>query len=393
MVVSWTFVVPPAATSLFDMADPDQQQSGGPDPKTVGSYSASLLFTNDGKGGFSVNPSQPSLLGVLGSLDVDGDGDLDIIDSCLRLYLNAGDGTFTIPNNAVTVWGGDLVNRPTTSGSTQEATPESYKIMDWQGAYALGDLDGDGDADILGPGFQLYRNAGGGSFTDAGSINPDSSDSAWAALQKVIVDMVIADFDGDGFADAAAGVVDATADPSTASFRIYMNDGSGALQPPTTVFSSWFWQEVGLYPPQWIKTIAAGDIDGDGDIDLVTTQEGTPVMYNNGAGGFTAPALPPSSSPPNGQVKCSDHLAISTAGSACWGVPLLADIDNDGDIDLMFAKSSAYSETFLNTKGTLEMVGLSSTRANEFYGVENSLASTISYLNAITAADIDNDGE
>ena len=130
-----------------------------------------------------------------------------------------------------------------------------------------------------------------------------------------------------------------------------------------------------------------------GDIDLVTTQEGTPVLYNNGAGSFSAPSLPPSPSPPNGQVECSNHLAISATGSACWGVPLLADVDNDGDLDLIFAKSSAYSEGFLNTKGTLSRTRLLATGNNEFYGVDNSLASTISYLTGITAADIDNDGE
>lgn len=196
-----------------------------------------------------------------------------------------------------------------------------------------------------------------------------------------------------GYADVAAGVVDASTSASSASFRIYMNDGSAGLQMPTTIFPSWFWQEVGIYPPMWIKTIAAGDIDGDGDIDLVTTQEGSPVLYNNGGGGFTAPALPPSSSPANGQVACSSHLSISAAGSACWGVPLLADVDNDGDVDLVFAKSSAYSEIFLNTKGTLQRSGITSTGTTEFYGVDNSLASTISYLTSISGGDIDNDGD
>ena len=72
MVVSWTFAVPPAAVAMLDFG---ASANTGPDMKTVGSYSASLLFMNDGKGGFSTHSSQPSLLGVLGSLDVDGDGE------------------------------------------------------------------------------------------------------------------------------------------------------------------------------------------------------------------------------------------------------------------------------------------------------------------------------
>ena len=104
-------------------------------------------------------------------------------------------GVFTTTNSDRTIWGGDLVNRPTVAVTNPDT--DSLNVMSWQGAYALGDIDGDSDPDIVGPNFQFYRNDGNKVFTDAGSLNPESSDAAWAGRVKNVVDLVVADFSGD----------------------------------------------------------------------------------------------------------------------------------------------------------------------------------------------------
>ena len=109
----------------------------------------SVVMLNDGAGRFTEHPTATSMLGVLGFTDIDADGDLDVIDTCLRLYTNDGAGGFTTSNAGLTVWGGDLSNRPTITQTTIAGTPatpwtETSATWAWAGAYTLGDVDSDG---------------------------------------------------------------------------------------------------------------------------------------------------------------------------------------------------------------------------------------------------------
>ena len=90
------------------------------------------------------------------------------------------------------------------------------------GATAWGDYDNDGDLDVAlmgdtGSGYvtRIYRNDGGGVFTDSGSVLPAVSDSsaAWA------------DYNNDGRLDLLL-----TGDSDSVRIsRIYRNDGSGGF--------------------------------------------------------------------------------------------------------------------------------------------------------------------
>lgn len=142
----------------------------------------SAVFLNDGHGRYEEHPAATSMIGVLGYSDVDNDGDLDAVDACLRLYKNDGTGGFSTPSDDATFWGGDLKTRPTistTANHFQESPTwapldpavlrwsTTYSTYEWAGAYVMGDLDDDGDADVLGGGLTglgLYRASGGGAF-------------------------------------------------------------------------------------------------------------------------------------------------------------------------------------------------------------------------------------
>ena len=71
MVISWHFAEPPVAfvLDIFSM-----MVGGATTPQKIAAYAVSQLFMNGGSGDLTAPAVQPSLLGVLGSFDVDSDG-------------------------------------------------------------------------------------------------------------------------------------------------------------------------------------------------------------------------------------------------------------------------------------------------------------------------------
>ncbi|MCA8964359.1 MAG: VCBS repeat-containing protein [Planctomycetes bacterium] len=220
--------------------------------------------------------------------DVDGDGDLDIIigsqgqGAQTRLYVNNGSGTFT-----------DV---------TASQMPVDLNLVT---SLALGDVDGDGDLDlVIGNGFYLqnllYLNNGTGTFTDATvgrlPIIGDPTNSA-----------VLGDVDGDGDLDLVVGNSAQQAGQS----RLHLNDGTGVFLDATLTN-----MPLGAL---FTTSIALGDVDGDGDLDLVLGIDGQNRLYDNdGTGIFsdvTAARLP---------VDADSATKVA-----------LADMDGDGDLDLV----------------------------------------------------------
>jgi hypothetical protein len=169
--------------------------------------------------------------------DVDGDGDLDLFfaadqEPC-RLYLNDGHGTF------------------------QRAAPDAipYDPMPGAGLPALGDIDGDGHLDIYLPTAtqdHLFLNDGTGHFTDVTdvSLGPEAAGGVTATL---------VDLDLDGHLDVA--VVD-----GTGSVRIYRNDGTGRLFDYSGEIAG-----DGTLP---VVDVAVADLDEDGVPDLFASRSG-----------------------------------------------------------------------------------------------------------------------
>lgn len=177
--------------------------------------------------------------------DVDLDGDLDIVAGCyggpVRIYLNNGAGHFagdSETTGTITLPGAEHIN--TTS-------------------LAVGDFDGNGYPDIAvgndgGPSV-VYFNMGGGVFTPYNLV-----DAQGAPISGRTQAIVAGDFDGDGRLDLALGLAD-QANP------IFLNQGNG-----TFIFSSY----IGMDPNGVMNThaMAAGDMDSDGDLDLILGNQG-----------------------------------------------------------------------------------------------------------------------
>jgi hypothetical protein len=238
-------------------------------------------------------PDQPGKgLGAL-ACDVDGDGDLDLYvanDSVEnRLWLNDGDGRFT---DATLISGTGV-----SGGGRTEAGM----------GLASGDIDGDLDMDLFVTNFDdesntLYRNDGKALFTD---VTMPAGLEAPSRL-PVGFGTVMADFDDDGDLDLVVtnGHIidnielyhDGKSWKQTA--QIFTNDGRGHYTEETARAGDLSRR------PLVGRGLVAGDVDRDGDLDLLLTQCNGPALLLRNAGGpdgcsggraVTLTGLPPGS--------------------------------------------------------------------------------------------------
>ncbi len=225
--------------------------------------------------------------------DYDNDGDLDVLlgtcYSC-NVYRN-DDGAFV-----------DI-----------EA---DLPALDTHGDLQWGDYDNDGDLDILMMrqeyplrGVFIYRNDAG-VFTDAEAGLPDVyyGEAAWA------------DYDGDGDLDVAAAGEDTD---SVRRSHVLRNDAGSFVDIGANL--------VGVSP----SSVAWGDYDNDGDLDLLlagrnSSDEYLTRLYRNDTGTF---------------VDSGAELPGLYSSRVAW-----ADFNNDGKLDILIAGgySSDYSRIFRN---------------------------------------------
>jgi len=190
-----------------------------------------------------------------------------------------------------------------------------------QVAYSLvlGDVDGDGDLDLLagsdGGGTVSVRLNGG----DASGSNTGQFDGGSAILVgggcATPVSVALGDVDGDGDLDLLA-----TNNCATGSVSVRLNDGTGHYLPRLAQFSQGTEVAVGRHP----YGVALGDVDDDGDLDLLTvsyTTSTVSVRLNNGFGTFGG----------------GSEVAVGSGAVAL----ALGDVDNDGDLDLLTANYTA----------------------------------------------------
>lgn len=146
----------------------------------------------------------------------------------------------------------------TTSGEL----PPTQIIEVKGGGIALIDFDGDGDEDIFlpngaalpsptrGPGARLYENLGSLRFR---RVEPDPPLHAWA------FGPAIGDFDGDGRDDIVVAC--------HGSVRLLLNSGNGTFTDASDRLP-----DSARDAAAWNTSVAAGDLDSDGDLDLYVTR-------------------------------------------------------------------------------------------------------------------------
>jgi hypothetical protein len=222
-------------------------------------------------------------------------------------------------------------------------------------ALATGDLDGDGDIDVVAPrgyfggGFTFLRNEGAGRFAQPVDY-PGSSKAAGIA---------VADLNGDGRLDVVVSDGDGLATGNTLS--TYLGNGDGTFGPRQAVTLS-----TGRALP--IGVVAA-DFNGDGRADLAVAANGAAsvlLLHNNGNGTFLAPVAFPVGARP----------ADIAAG----------DLNGDGRADLAIAHEEYRVSVLLNngTGGFATATGYDNLHLGTFWASPQ--------LPAIAVADVDRDG-
>ena len=192
----------------------------------------------------------------------------------------------------------------------------------------LVDVDGDGDVDaVFGNTDQTATtlfNDGGGKLGDAPP--PKASQPVGNSLDDSHGLAIVADFNGDGAPDILAGVhiihgptvpLDPATFEETGKIRA-TGDFTTATRHP-------YWR--GSEPP---REVVPGDIDSDGDIDLVVHDAETDeivVLYNNGDGDFSDP-----------RTETSALVDIGTSASHDVEM-IIFDANNDGVMDIAVAET------------------------------------------------------
>lgn len=250
----------------------DIDGDGDPDLALGLQDGVALYETRLGGGGFELIPID-SAAGLTGPVrprggtdaiafgDIDGDHDLDLVAAAygtggVSVLVNDGQGRFRM------------------------AGRDAFPFLGYLGGAHVGDLDGDGRADILTvggplPGFEvgtvIYWNRADGWRADR-----ETTFAGHAGALGVSV----ADVDMDGDPD----VFIAGWRPGTPS-ALYLNEGEGRFRRSRVAF------------PDRVVGSAFADLDGDGALDLVAstgyTEEGQMLVWSgDGAGGFRSVSVP-----------------------------------------------------------------------------------------------------
>ena len=216
------------------------------------------------------------------------------------------------------------------------------RMSQWGPGLAAGDLDHDGDTDVVlggaaGQATQVW-------LQDAGRFQSLGSDALAQHADQEDMGMLIADFDGDGDQDllVASGGVECDANDPLLADRMYWNQltETGELS---------FRYDADALPKDNFSSgpVAAADFDRDGDVDVFVGSRVVPHEY---------PVTPTSRLLQN-QGNSFTNVTAEVPGLAKTGMVTSAvwtDTNNDGWLDLVLALDYGAIRIFRNQAGQLQ---------------------------------------
>ena len=249
------------------------------------------------------------------AVDVEGDGDMDLLVSNKIAADDANRGRVFLFRN---------------QGSTEEP---SYQMTDTLSLYAAhhlasaaGDLTGDGTPDLIvgswNEGLAYFRGAssGDGAFEKVAQPFVELSRGSHAAP-------TLGDLDADGDLDLIVG-------ETTGTLNFFRNTGTASAPQFELVNDAYLDLDVGRRSAPRLV-----DLDGDGDLDLVvgSESEGLVLLMNTGT-----------SKEPRFE-RIEDTLLLDEMVPDLT-TPAFADVDGDGDLDLFLGTNSGGLLFFRNTR-------------------------------------------
>ncbi len=278
----------------------DFNRDGAPDIAVPAQGRVKLLM-NDGAGHFTLASTNPQVVGssayciAVADLNHDGNPDMAVAvttsgDDAASILLGRGDGTFQ-PAVAYDV-------RPVIGGG-----PYTIHVD-------AGDLEGNGSPDLVfshevsQDGVTVLRNRGDGTFFPREVVNGSWPGwfAGWCDLRNL------------GKPDLV-GLSQYNRSP----LRVNLNNGAGQLLDYTLT------APTAAVATDWFAGGAIGDIDGDGEPDVVVTvtNQNYQVRVYRGVGG--------------GRFESQLTISLGFSGSACGDGVAIADLNGDGRPDLIVA--------------------------------------------------------
>jgi len=255
---------------------------------------SSKIYINNGTSLVENSTWQQNLTGVYRSAlsfgDIDNDGDLDL----------------ALTGNTITsIISKIYINNGTTFAESQQWQSNLTSVS--KSALSFGDIDNDGDLDLLLSG----KDSSSNKFTSVYLNNETSlvEDFVWKNNLANVEDssLALADFDNDGDLDLSlTGCCDI--------HRIYRNNGTTFVEINREITGGL----VGVFA----GSQAFGDYDNDGYLDLITNGRETYTtlyLYNISASNFTSNSQDP-----------EQEIMNLRYSSIAW-----IDLDNDTDLDLI----------------------------------------------------------
>jgi len=312
------------------------------------------VLLGNGDGTFQPAQSYPSgglysYSVAVGDFNGDGKSDVVVANECQTSACSGGSVSVLLGN-------GDGTLQPAQS----YASGGVYAL-----SVAVGDFNGDGKSDVVvtnecqtstcsSGGISVLLGNGDGTFQPAQSYTSGGS---------VAFSVAVGDFNGDGKSDlVVANLCQTSASCSSGGISVLLGNGDGTFQPPQSFASG----------GQYAYSVAVGDLNGDGKLDLAVGNQCQTSACNNGGIGLLLG---------NGDGTFQAAQSYASGGVFTLSVAV-GDLNGDGKLDVVAGNRSSGDVSVLlgNGDGTVQ--------AAQLYSSWNLYSVAVSDINGDGKADV-----